>query len=151
RWIIERCMMKDPEDRYASTRDLARDLQSLRDHLSETSGSETKLSEPRRKRTWLRDAIALAIIVVLASALFVVWKNSSKQTTASFFHRLTYRRGTITSARFAADGHTVVYSAAWEGNPSELFLTRTEGLDSRSLGLKDADVLSISRNDEMAV
>ena len=37
RWIIERCLAKDPEERYASTRDLARDLTHLRDHLSEVS------------------------------------------------------------------------------------------------------------------
>jgi eukaryotic-like serine/threonine-protein kinase len=34
RWIVERCLAKDPEDRYASTKDLARDLKSVRDHLS---------------------------------------------------------------------------------------------------------------------
>ena len=32
-WIVERCMAKDPEERYASTRDLARDLAALRDRL----------------------------------------------------------------------------------------------------------------------
>ena len=33
-WLIERCLSKDPGDRYASTSDLARDLATLRDHLS---------------------------------------------------------------------------------------------------------------------
>jgi serine/threonine-protein kinase len=33
RWILERCLAKDPEDRYGSTRDLARDLARLRDAL----------------------------------------------------------------------------------------------------------------------
>ncbi|HET9614413.1 MAG TPA: serine/threonine-protein kinase, partial [Candidatus Limnocylindrales bacterium] len=37
RWIIERCLAKDPEERFASTKDLTRDLKSIRDHLSEAS------------------------------------------------------------------------------------------------------------------
>jgi len=41
RWILDRCMAKDPEERYASTRDLARDLQSIRDHISEVSSVAT--------------------------------------------------------------------------------------------------------------
>lgn len=36
RWLIERCIEKNPNDRYASTRDLARDIQSIRDHYSES-------------------------------------------------------------------------------------------------------------------
>jgi predicted ATPase/serine/threonine protein kinase len=36
-WIVERCLAKDPKDRYASTHDLARDLASVRDRLAEAS------------------------------------------------------------------------------------------------------------------
>src|SRR5262249_809452 len=40
-WIVERCLAKLPEERYASTRDLARDLKSVRDHYSQIdSGAE---------------------------------------------------------------------------------------------------------------
>ena len=34
-WVIERCLSKDPEKRYFSTRDLARDLLAIRDRLSD--------------------------------------------------------------------------------------------------------------------
>jgi predicted ATPase/serine/threonine protein kinase len=43
-WIVERCLAKDPKQRYASTRDLARDLASVRDRLAEVPGRH---SEPR--------------------------------------------------------------------------------------------------------
>ena len=39
RWIVERCLAKEPRGRYASTDDLARDLARVRAHLSEVSGS----------------------------------------------------------------------------------------------------------------
>jgi serine/threonine protein kinase len=39
RWIVERCLAKDPQDRYAVTRDLVRDLVSAREHLGELLGS----------------------------------------------------------------------------------------------------------------
>src|SRR5512141_3070325 len=44
RWLVERCLQKDPEERYASTRDLARDLKSIREHLSDSSGSAPEVS-----------------------------------------------------------------------------------------------------------
>jgi predicted ATPase len=34
-WAIERCLAKEPEKRYVSTRDLARELATIRDHISE--------------------------------------------------------------------------------------------------------------------
>jgi eukaryotic-like serine/threonine-protein kinase len=42
-WIIDRCLQKEPEQCYESTRDLFRDLKNLRDHLSEsyTNGAFT--------------------------------------------------------------------------------------------------------------
>ena len=43
-WIVERCLAKDPNQRYASTRDLARDLAAVRDRLADAPGRE---SEPR--------------------------------------------------------------------------------------------------------
>jgi predicted ATPase len=34
-WVVERCLAKDPEKRYFSTRDLVRDLMAIRDRLSD--------------------------------------------------------------------------------------------------------------------
>ncbi len=43
-WIVERCLAKDPKQRYSSTRDLARDLAAVRDRLADVPG---RRSEPR--------------------------------------------------------------------------------------------------------
>jgi len=43
-WIVERCLAKDPKERYGSTRDLARDLAAVRDRLADASA---RPSEPR--------------------------------------------------------------------------------------------------------
>ena len=56
RWIVERCLAKEPAERYALTRDLARDLASARDHLSELLG--------RRVRTSNRQSGAPSIAVL---------------------------------------------------------------------------------------
>jgi predicted ATPase/serine/threonine protein kinase len=43
-WIIERCLAKDPKQRYASTRDLARDLAAMRDRLADAPARESRPS-----------------------------------------------------------------------------------------------------------
>ncbi|MGE5277976.1 MAG: hypothetical protein ACM3SU_13345, partial [Acidobacteriota bacterium] len=64
--------------------------------------------------------------------------------------KLTFRRGEIGEARFAPDGQTVVYNAAWDGNPTELFTTRIGAAESRPLGLPSASLKAISPQGEMA-
>ena len=66
------------------------------------------------------------------------------------YRRITFRRGFIMSARFAPDG-SVVYGAAWESDPLELFSSLHTGPESRPLGLREADVLSVSSLGELAI
>jgi serine/threonine protein kinase/Tol biopolymer transport system component len=45
RWAIARCLSKDAEDRYSSTRDLARELEQIKDNFNELGeASEARLS-----------------------------------------------------------------------------------------------------------
>ena len=67
------------------------------------------------------------------------------------FHRLTFRRGFIPSARFGVDSKTVAYSAAWDGGPLELYSTRSDSPESRPLGLGAATLLAISSTGQMAI
>ena len=74
----------------------------------------------------------------------------SREHNLPSYRRITFRRGFIMSARFAPDG-SVVYGAAWENDPLELFSSFQTGPESRPLGLREADVLSVSSSGELAI
>jgi predicted Ser/Thr protein kinase len=152
RWIIDRCLEKDPDDRFASTTDLARDLASLREHLSEsTSAGEAITAAPARRR-WLRPAGFVALGLLAGAALSALALGRAGGPAPDLrFQRLTYRRGAVLTARFAPDGQSVVYGASWEGAPPEVFSVRFDGPESRSLGLPPADLLSVASTGELAV
>ena len=153
RWIIDRCLAKDPEDRYASTKDLARDLKSVKDHLSEASVSGAVPVAPARRARRGRLAAAGVALALLAGLLgaFVARLTTPAAAPAPQFQRLTFERGSITGARFTADGQTVVFSAAWNGAPIRLFATRPGSSGESPIALPDASIFSISSTGELAI
>ena len=65
--------------------------------------------------------------------------------------RLTYPRGIVSSARFAPDRETIIYSAAWQGRNYETFETRIGSRESRPLGISNGRVVSVSQTGEVAL
>ena len=155
-WIVERCLAKDPEERYGSTKDLARDLAAMRDHSSAISVSGVEPPVSRRLRL-SRTVLAAAALVALAGAALAFFGGRrlqagiDRETPPPRPQTLTFRRGFVTGARFAPDGQTIVYSAAWDGKPSEIFTTRVGSNESRPLGIFPAGILAISSTGEMAI
>ncbi len=151
RWIVERCHAKDPDDRYASTRDLARDLKAIRDHLSETTSvSGAHEVEPARRRSWGRVAAVAAGLVLSALLGFLAAKRLGGSSQPSF-QRLTFQRGTLVSARFSPDGQTVYYSAAWEGSEPRVFSLRPGTPESSAVAIPPAALAGISGSGELAI
>jgi Tol biopolymer transport system component len=151
RWTIERCLAKEPDERYASTKDLARDLKSVRDHLAETSAATLTAAAPARlRRGWVRAAAALVLGAVLGAAVLRILGGAAP-ASQPVFRQVAFRRGTVYGARFAPDGKTIVYAAAWDGKPSELFATQPDSPESRALGLPSATLVGVSSSSELAV
>ena len=95
-------------------------------------------------------SFALQMIRGSGESRAVVPQTAVKERELPSYRRISFRRGFIMSARFAPDG-SVVYGAAWEDNPLELFSSFQTGPESRPLGLREADVLSVSASGELAI
>src|SRR6185312_5093229 len=147
--IVRHCLEKNAEARFHSASDLAFQLETELAERSSSSGRQPVTRGPRRRTLWV-PALAL-LIAGVTGALLGVWLWHPAAMPLPTFRQLTFRRGSIHSARFAPDGTTVVYGAAWDGGPIRLFTTRTDSSDSTALPLPDADVLAVSRSGEMAL
>ncbi len=148
-WIIERCLAKDPEERYGSTKDLARDLANVRDHLSEAVSGAAPAAAPRHRMALKLSLAGTALAAVALLSGKLLWKPPPPSPPE--FQRVTFRRGGPAPARFSPDGQTVVYSAAWEGGPKLLYSMRLDNPESRPFDLPPAYVLSISSAGELAI
>lgn len=174
--VVERCLEKEPENRFQSTRDLAFALEALSgastisqpepgaappviekstssaSNASVAAVADAVVAAPARPARRLLPFFIGALVLVCVSSLitFFIGRRAGKTPPASY-QQLTFRRGTIWNARFAPDGRTIVYSATWSGNAIDIFSTRTEGTESRSLALPNADVLAVSSTGEAAI
>jgi eukaryotic-like serine/threonine-protein kinase len=149
-WIVERCLAKDPEDRYGSSKDLARDLAALRDQSSGISAVGVAPPAARRLRLSPRAFVAAAIAVAVIGAAVIVGRSSVRYEPPTF-QQLTFRRGRVLRTRYTPDGGSIIYGASWEGAPREIFTSRLDGTESRPFGVKNADVLAVSSKGELAV
>ena len=64
---------------------------------------------------------------------------------------LTFQNGIIKSAKFLPDGETIVFSADWKSGVSELYTMSLKTRETRQLGIKNAEIFSISSAGDMAI
>ena len=159
--ILAKTLEKDREMRCQTAAELRADLKRLRRETeSGRSAAHSGFSGPvtgtlagkeRTERWWFPMALAAAAILGVGLLAGIFIGRRQPQASQPIYHQLTYRRGTVYAARFAPDGQTIIYSAAWDGKPPELFSTRAESPESMSLGNSGAQLLGISKTGEMAV
>ena len=81
RWVVERCLAKDPEQRYDSTRDLFRELRQIREHFTESQSGIHSVAPPRR--TTRRNAVISAtVLVLLAAGTAATWWLAKRNVAA---------------------------------------------------------------------
>lgn len=152
-WLIDRCLSKDPSDRYASTSDLARELASLRDHLSDLTrmpSDAMTAGRGRLSRRWKTWPAAIIAGVAVGAAGFGIAKLTPAPSIPTY-KPLTFQRGLVTGARFGPDGKTVYYSAAYGGDPSRVFQTYLDRPESKLLDIPPGFLLGVSSKLELAV
>src|SRR6266853_5419380 len=160
--MVRHCLEKSPAKRFQSAGDLAFDLEALTQTTSAQAAiAETAISEAisekttaqkreialRRQLFGLAGALGLAVVM-----MGVGWwlGRGSWGAPLPEYQPITFRTGSIGNARFTPDG-SIVYSASWDGGERQLYMGRTDDHGARELGLKDAELLSISKSGELAV
>jgi Tol biopolymer transport system component len=138
-------MEKQPAQRFQSAHDVAFALESLSGISSTTATPATAAGG----RKWIRPALS-ALILLAAGLALGAWLHPSNATVHPKLHRITFRRGTIWNARFTPDGN-LIFGAAWEGKPTELFSVQNGSTESRLLEMRNTNVLAISGSGELAV
>jgi eukaryotic-like serine/threonine-protein kinase len=143
--VVSRCLAKNPDDRWQTARDLGWELKSI---AAEDAHAANVVRERKRRGMLVGALIGAGLVAVVSMA---AWILRPGDTSPPSYQRLTFQRGIISSARFAPDGQTVIFSAAWDARPYELFLARLGSTESRSLGMANGRILSVSSTGEMAV
>ena len=164
--ILDRSLEKDRDLRYQSAAEMRAEMKILKRTLdsqrnaaaqgSAASGSVPtappalpKVAAHASLRPYAFAAAGMALLAGLVLGWFL--HASQSRTVPPIYQQLTFRRGTVRSARFTPNGQSVVYGAAWEGKPTELFITSPESPQSRSLERHGEELMSISSTGDIAL
>ena len=134
-WLVRRCLHREPDHRYASTHDVARELRNIRDHLTETGGIEVvepveeppveqadvplPLVSPSRRRDWLR--LVLTVVAVLLAGvvgyLLANWLSGtgSRNWMTARFVPFAVSDGLELFPAWAPNSKSVAYAAEVDG------------------------------------
>ncbi len=148
--IVQRCLAKDPEQRFQSARDVAFSLEALRGTSTVTPRDPLPpLGRARRRGLPLLAWAALGLVLAVAGV--VAGRGLRPAEGPPRIREITFQRGSVYSARFAPDGKTVHFSAAWSGGAPELYTTTIDSRVVRGLGIGQAQLLAVSHTGELAV
>src|SRR6185437_6184668 len=149
--IVHHCLEKDPAARFQSARDVAFALEALSSisTLATAAMSKAAIAASQTRKRWLVPSLLGVIAILLVSVALFFFRTHTHLPVPPSYRQLTFGREFISSARFAPDQRTIIYSSAHIGMQTELFSLASDSHAPVSLGLKDADIESISPTGEM--
>ena len=141
RWVVERCLEKEPPQRYGSSADLYRDLRHMRDHLTDLSAQASTVPAPRTRVPRL--AAGLAGFALGAAALLLFARGGEEVDPVDLIPFATEPE-TETSPSFSPDGESIAYWKAgnqlWVralNNPNAVLLA--EGASGKPIWSRDGN------------
>jgi serine/threonine protein kinase len=115
RWTLERCLAKDPGQRYDSTGDLLRELRQIREHLAETRSSLPRAADPRRRTGRTLTIAAAAIMLLLGGTVTARWLGNRTPDVTEWIGTHLEGPGIAMRPVISPDGRLLAFSAMIEG------------------------------------
>jgi len=143
--IVRRCLEKNPGQRFQSAKDLSFALENISAGTTQTQA----MVFPAARNRWRIATLVFAVMFVAAGALVV--RAFLLRPQQPDYRQLTFRKGYLTAARFAPDGQTIIYAAAWDRPEIKLYSSRMDGTEQRGLDLPPSELLAVSRSGELAI
>jgi Tol biopolymer transport system component len=139
KWVVERCLEKDPARRYDSSRDLYQQLRTLRDHFSEafTSSSAQGLSpevaapaQAEAKQKGFSLTVGVAALAALLAGACAWWVHPAGVRLSDY--KYTPFAMNASYPLWSPDGKMAAYSGTM-GDDQQLFLRTLDSPTPREL------------------
>ncbi len=148
--VVQKALAPVAADRYATATDFARELR--RAHTPPGGVSAEEADEPGgpvvSRRGLILGAAGAGVLGFAGGAMLPVGGASRRSLT---YHRLTFQRGMVRTARFGPDYQTILYGALWRGDICRVYRVRPDSPESFPMDLPPATPLAISSRGEIAL